>query len=393
MNASRTGTRNRPSGSQETDRGVVGARFLDAEGFERLLALLVERGHLLVGPTVRDGVIVYDEINGVEDLPRGVREIHGPGAYRIEQAGDDRLFAWAHGPDSAKRFLFPPRDLRQVTDRDEDGRLTIERVPLPEVSYAFVGLRPCDLRAIEIQDRVFLLAGASYRARREDAVVISVNCGYPGATCFCASMHTGPRSSSGFDIGLTEIDEGFTAEMGTKRGEELLAALKAPDAGYEQVSAALRATRVAERQMQRTLDTNDLPELLYRNREHPQWDDVGARCLTCTNCTMVCPTCFCYDFVDSVSLDGNTARRSREWSSCFTEEFSHMASGSVRPSAASRYRQWLTHKFAAWIDQFESSGCVGCGRCITWCPVGIDVTEEIKAIRASDGGVETEEIR
>lgn len=393
MNASRTGTRNRPSGNQGSKGEAPGARFLAVEGFERLLELLVARGYLLIGPTVRDDVIVYGEINGVEDLPRGVREIQGPGTYRLEQTGDDALFAWAHGPDSAKRFLFPPRDPRQVTDRDEHGRLTIERVPLPEVNYAFVGLRPCDLHAIEIQDRVFLLAGASYRARREDALVISVNCGHPGATCFCASMHTGPRSTSGFDIALTEIDEGFTAEAGTQRGVELLAALNTLDAGYEQVSAALRVTRVAERQMQRTLDTNDLPDLLYRNREHPQWDDVGARCLTCTNCTMVCPTCFCYDFVDTVSLDGNTARRSREWSSCFTEEFSHMASGSVRSSAASRYRQWLTHKFAAWIDQFELSGCVGCGRCITWCPVGIDVTEEIKAIRSSDGGVEMEEVR
>ena len=393
MNASRTETSNRLSANREVDRGGAGARFLDAGVFERLLALLVQQGHVLVGPTVRDGAIVYDEIDGVEDLPRGVREVHGAGSYRLEQTGDGYFFSWAHGHDSAKRFLFPPRDLRQVTERDEHGHLEIERVPLPEVNYAFVGLRPCDLHAIEIQDRVFLLAGASYRARREDAIFISVNCGHPGATCFCASMHTGPRSSMGFDIALTEIEEGFTAEVGTDRGAELLEALDVPDAGFEQVSAALRVTRVAERQMQRTLDTSDLPGLLYRNREHPQWEEVGARCLTCTNCTMVCPTCFCYDIVDSVSLDGTTAQRSREWSSCFTEEFSHMASGSVRSSAASRYRQWLTHKFAAWIDQFESSGCVGCGRCITWCPVGIDVTEEIKAIRASDGGFDLEEVR
>lgn len=369
---------------------MVGARYLDREAFERMLALLAERGHRVIGPTVRDGAIVYDEIDSIQDLPQGIREVQGPGSYALEDAGDDRLFDWAHGPDSAKRFLFPPADRRQLTRRDEHGHLEIERIPLPEVHYAFIGIRPCDLQAIEIQDRVFLLAGTSYRARREDAVIITVNCGRPGATCFCASMGTGPRSVGGYDISLTEIDEGFTAETGSDRGAELLDAVGAPDAGYEQVSAALRVTRVAERQMQRSLDTGDLPDLLYRNREHPHWEEVGARCLTCTNCTMVCPTCFCYDFVDSVSLDGATALRMRVWSSCFSEEFSHMASGSVRSSAASRYRQWLTHKFAAWIDQFESSGCVGCGRCITWCPVGIDVTEEIKAIRATDGAVEAE---
>ncbi|HTG47004.1 MAG TPA: 4Fe-4S dicluster domain-containing protein [Actinomycetota bacterium] len=363
-------------------------RYLDRSGFEALLLLLADRGYEVIGPTVRDGAIVLDRIDGIDDLPRGIREIHEPGSYRLEQAGDDRFFAWAHGPDAGKRFLFPARETVMTGRREAEGGLDLRPEPIPEVRYAFVGLRSCDLHAIEIQDRVFLNADPAYRARRENAVFIGVNCEVPGATCFCTSMGTGPRCSMGFDLALTELEDGgFTAEAGTDVGEELLRALGAAPAGQEQAAASFAATSRAVEAMGRELDTSDLPALLYRNREHPRWDDVASRCLTCTNCTMVCPTCFCHDLTDEISLDGLRAARTREWASCFSEEFSHMSFGEVRSSPRSRYRQWLTHKFASWIDQFGTSGCVGCGRCVTWCPVGIDVTEEIAAIRAADGEV------
>ena len=359
--------------------------YLDRDGFGDLLGLLVERGFELVGPTVRDGAIVLDRIDGPGDLPRGVREVHGPATYRLERTGDDRLFAWAHGPDSGKRFLFPPRELLS-TSAMGNGSTVVEPAPLPQVRFAFIGLRACDLAAIEVQDRVFLIADPAYRARCESSVFVGVNCGTPGETCFCTSMGTGPRCTIGYDLALTELDDGgFTLEAGTPRGEELVAALGARQAAPGEERAALAVTERAAANMGRELDTADMPELLYRNRKHPRWDEVAARCLTCTNCTMVCPTCFCHDIVDSVSLSGDQAARTREWASCFTEEFTHTAGGDVRSSGRARYRQWLTHKFASWIDQFGTSGCDGCGRCITWCPVGIDVTEEIAAIRATDG--------
>jgi sulfhydrogenase subunit beta (sulfur reductase) len=361
-------------------------RYLDRRGFAGLLALLVERGHELIGPTVRDGAIVLDRIDGVAELPRGVREIQGPGSYRLERTDDDRLFAWAHGPDSGKSFLFPSREVVLNTSR-ANGNLTVEPPALPSTKYAFVGLRSCDLHAIEVQDRVFMIADPAYRARRESAVFIGLNCEFPGKTCFCSSMGTGPRCSFGYDLALTELDDGFTIEAGTPLGEELLTALASREATMDEDRASLAVTERAVADMGRTVDISDMPNLLYRNREHPRWDDVAARCLACTNCTMVCPTCFCHDVVDSISITGTESTRTREWASCFSEEFSHMAAGEVRHSVRSRYRQWLTHKFASWIDQFGTSGCVGCGRCITWCPVGIDVTQEINAIRATDGEV------
>jgi ferredoxin len=144
---------------------------------------------------------------------------------------------------------------------------------------------------------------------------------------------------------------------------------------------AAQASQRAERDMQRQMYTEDLPRLLYDNLEHPRWDEVATRCLSCTNCTQVCPTCFCVTVEDHSNLKGTVAERTRVWDSCFTLDFSHVYGGNIRPTIRSRYRQWLTHKLASWIDQFGIIGCVGCGRCITWCPVGIDITEEVRAIR------------
>ncbi len=132
---------------------------------------------------------------------------------------------------------------------------------------------------------------------------------------------------------------------------------------------------------QRHLDTTDIHDLLLNNLEHPRWAEVAERCLSCANCTMVCPTCFCASVEEVSDLSGDNVRRERAWDSCFTMEHSYTNTGTVRKTTASRYRQWLTHKLATWSDQFGTSGCVGCGRCVTWCPVAIDLTEEVAAIR------------
>jgi Fe-S-cluster-containing hydrogenase component 2 len=138
--------------------------------------------------------------------------------------------------------------------------------------------------------------------------------------------------------------------------------------------------------MGRELDTDGIKELLYANYDHPRWDQVADRCISCGNCTMVCPTCFCTTVEDTTDLEGEHVERRQLWDSCFTIDYSHIHGGAVRTSTRSRYRQWMTHKLATWWDQFDSSGCVGCGRCITWCPVGIDLTEEALAIRATGRG-------
>ena len=202
-------------------------------------------------------------------------------------------------------------------------------------------------------------------------------------------MGTGPVAERGFDLALTELIEddrhSFVVEVGSERGAEVLSDMPCQTAqDSDRAGAAAVHARTAS-QMGRELDVTDIKGLLYRNYEHPRWDEVAERCLTCGNCTMVCPTCFCTTVDDVTDLAGEHVERQQRWDSCFTVDYSHIHGGAVRASARSRYRQWMTHKLATWWDQFGTSGCVGCGRCITWCPVGIDITAEARAVTPGVG--------
>jgi len=364
--------------------------ILTRGGLDELLAALVGDGYTLVGPRLRDGAIDLDEIHGTADLPAGWTAVHEPGRYRAVRRDDDALFGWAVGPQSFKPRFFPPR-LKLFGARREGDGFTVEASGAPPPRLALIGARSCDLHAIAIQDRTFLHAGHAdpdYAARRQDVFVIAVQCGEAGGTCFCVSMGTGPRATAGFDLALTELLDGghrFRVEVGSERGGALVARLGLGPADPGDRDAADAAIASAAAAMGRRLDTDGVKELLYRNAEHPRWDEVATRCLACANCTLVCPTCFCSTVGDVTDLTGDHAERWRTWDSCFTLDHSYLHGGSVRASTRARYRQWLTHKLATWVDQFGTSGCVGCGRCIAWCPVGIDITEEVAAIRANDG--------
>jgi len=363
--------------------------YLERDDFPRLLSALATRGFQIVGPTVRDGAIIFDEIRSVADLPIGWTDEQDAGRYRLKRRADSALFGYAVGPHSWKKFLFPP-NVRLWAARRDNGAFVIEREAQSAPRFAFLGVRACDLAAIGIQDRVFMGAFTDpiYKARREDAFIIAIHCGTAGGTCFCVSMKTGPKARSGFDIALTEVlveaRHFFVIECGSGAGAELLGELALRDATQMEIDAAERVVANTAAHMGRSMEAFDVKELLYANMNHPRWDEVATRCLTCANCTMVCPTCFCSSVEDTTDLTGDHAERWRKWDSCFTVDFTHVVGGSVRASGKSRYRQWLTHKVATWQDQFGTSGCVGCGRCITWCPVGIDITEEVRAIREAD---------
>ena len=376
-------------------------RVVDAEtsvigpdALEGLVAALRARGFRVLGPTVRDQAIVYDELESAAELPIGWTDTQEAGSYRLERREDDARFGYAVGPHSWKQFLLPAR-VRLWRARRTKGESTvfeIEEETPEERPQAFIGVRSCELHAIDVQDRVLLggkYADRDYGARRRDAFVVALNCFEPGGTCFCVSMGTGPRVEAGYDLALTEILEDehrFLVEVGSERGADVLNELphrRAEDADRAAADAAVTGAAV---RMGRSVDTTDIRDLLVSNLEHPRWDEVKDRCLTCGNCTLVCPTCFCTSVEDANDLAGEETERWRVWDSCFSVDYSYIHGGSVRPSGRSRYRQWLTHKFGTWFDQFGTSGCVGCGRCITWCPVGIDVTEELTAIRATAGG-------
>ena len=359
--------------------------------FPQLINALKSRDYIVVGPVVGEGAIIYDELDA-EDLPAGWTDEQDGGKYLLKRRQDNALFGYAVGPHSWKKFLFPPVT-KLWSARRAGEAIQIEHSSEKMPKYAFLGVRSCELHAIEIQDKVFMgkFVDPGYKIRREQSFIVAVNCSVAGGTCFCVSMNTGPKATKGFDLALTEIIQGadhyFTVEVGTEKGAEILTSIECQPASQIDISAADEVSRKTALSMGRSMQSADVKELLYRNYEHPRWDDVASRCLTCANCTLVCPTCFCSSVEDTTDLTGEHAERWRKWDSCFTMDFSYLdGSGSVRASARSRYRQWMTHKLATWIDQFGTSGCVGCGRCITWCPVGIDITEEVRAIRDTEKG-------
>lgn len=369
----------------------VGNRVaLEAGDLQVLLEALNQRGFQTIGPTLQDGDLVYGELTAVTDLPVGWTDEQDAGSFRLRPRGDQAFFGLTVGQQSWKQFLLPPRQRLWQARREGNSFVILpDKEEIPK--FAFIGVHACDLHAIAVQDRVLMqgqYVDPAYKARREGAFVVAVNCTQAGGTCFCASMGTGPQATTGFDLALTEIltedQHFFLVEVGTDQGAEVLREVPhqpAPAAVQEQ---AERLVQAAAAQMGRQVDTAGIKELLYCHYDHPRWEEVAGRCLTCGNCTSVCPTCFCQAIEDVTDLTGQQAERWRRWDVCHTVGYSYIHGGSIRSSPQARYRQWLTHKMATWIDQFGCSGCVGCGRCITWCPAAIDITEELRAIRESD---------
>ncbi|HEU0240229.1 MAG TPA: 4Fe-4S dicluster domain-containing protein, partial [Micromonosporaceae bacterium] len=357
----------------------------ELSSLEPLVAALQEAGYTVIGPTVRDGAIVLAEVESAEDLPYGVGVDVAPGSYRLRRRDDRMAFGHSTGPQSAKSFLHPARSLLFSATRDADADVTIGEPSAPPPRYAFLGLRACDLRAVDIQQRVLGRADTSAYARaRAAAFIVAANCTEPASTCFCVSAGGGPRAESGFDLALTELVDGdrvrFLVESGSPQGEQILAGLPTRPASEDFAAQAYAAVEDAATRMGRALPDVDLHELMAVSREAPRWDDVASRCLACGNCTMVCPTCFCTTVTDTTDVTGDHAQRWQTWDSCFDLDFSYLHGGPVRSSVRGRYRQWLSHKVGTWHDQFGETGCVGCGRCIAWCPVGIDITEETNAL-------------
>jgi sulfhydrogenase subunit beta (sulfur reductase) len=359
--------------------------------FERLIPALYGRGYQVVGPTVRDGAIIYDAVESISDLPVGWTDEQEAGRYRLRRRNDNALFGYVVGPHSWKKYLHPA-EVRLLAAERSGHTFRILNQEAPPPRRAFLGVRACELAAIAVQDRVLQddrYRDPIYAARRDGIFIVAVNCTQAAPTCFCTSMGTGPRVRGVYDLSLTElIGDGrheFVIEAGSDAGAEVLTELTAhSESSVASEAVCQEAEAAVERaasQIQRRLDTTGIRDLLYNSFDHPRWQNVADRCLTCANCTMVCPTCFCTTVEDVSDVSGTHAERWRKWDSCFSQDFSYIHGGYVRSSAKSRYRQWMTHKLASWIDQFGSSGCVGCGRCITWCPVGIDITEEVRAIR------------
>ncbi len=360
---------------------MAGAFFLSRQGFEQLLQQLAAAGHRLIGPRIEQGTVLYQTLEGAAQLPWGLSDEQQPGSYRLHQGEGGRAFGWANGPQGLKPLFFAPQESLWRVVQTSDGLSFSECLPLQE-PLAIIGVRACDLAALAMQDQHFLQGverDHHYARRRENTFIIAVNCSHPAATCFCAATGDGPNAEAGYDLLLDELDEGFLIAPGSDAGRMWLESLPL-EATTAVQRDAVSQQRLQASQQQRVLPQQNLHGLLSRAADSPQWQAIAECCLACGNCTAVCPTCFCHSEYDVPQLDGGSSEHLRQWDSCFSADHSMLHGTPVRAETAHRYRQWLTHKFDSWHEQFGRSGCVGCGRCISWCPVGIDVTEELTVL-------------
>jgi ferredoxin len=361
--------------------------ILKASDLDSLFVALKKNNYQIVGPTIRDKAIIYDFIKALKDLPIGYNDQQDNGQYRISHSEKETIFSgYTVGQNSLRQFIYPPeKTILNISKKDKNLFIEDQIADIPRL--AVIGLRACELSAIRIQDKI-LTQGSyidnEYLKTRKEMFIIAVNCGNPGNTCFCYSMNTGPVVTDGFDLALTEINNDgesyFVTEVGSEKGDKLLKALSLTQASEQTLGQKELILESAKSKMGRKLPIKSLTDSLSNQFDNPYWDEIAGKCLSCGNCTMVCPTCFCVDFRDETNLIGEMAVRLRHWDSCYNTDFSYIHGGSIRSSGKSRYRQWLMHKLSFWNDQFDVLGCVGCGRCITWCPVGIDITEEASRI-------------
>lgn len=359
--------------------------YLPRARLQGLIDALLDAGYAVLGPVVEQGTIQFRPIHDATQLPAGVHDQQSPGRYRLSHGHGERQFAWANGPQALRPLLFAPSEPLWRVTRGDDGALQFVSV-LPETApTAVLGVRACDLAALRLQDAHFLAEAHPdpyYRARREDLLLVAVDCQHPADTCFCAATGDGPGCApdSGADIVLTELDDGFLVRADSERGRALVAPLQLSPATAGQRRAGADGVHAAATAQSRRLPGADLPTSLFAGQDHPRWDDVAQRCLACGNCTQVCPSCFCHRSEETPTLGGGGSEHGRVWDSCFSPGHAHIHGAHLRESIRDQYRQWLTHKFGGWVEQYGRSGCTGCGRCISWCPVGIDVTAELAAL-------------
>jgi ferredoxin len=357
--------------------------FLRRADLQRLIDALAASHRRVIGPVVREGALVFEPVERAAQLPTGWRDEQAPGRYRLSCTDTPRCFAWAVGAQALKPLSFAPREVLWRAERNERGELRFTEPALTPPSLAVIGVRACDLAALHLQDQHFAYgeyADSYYNRRRRALFIVAVDCAHPAATCFCASTGDGPAATSGFDLALTELDDGFIVAARSDAGRTLAEALPLVPVSETQQAQADAERAAATAAQQRSLPGRDLNAALFAQLDHPRWKEVGERCLACGNCSSVCPTCFCHSEHDLTSTDASSAEHLRQWDSCFSAGHSYIHGWVVRGSTDLRYRQWMTHKLGSWHEQYGRSGCVGCGRCITWCPVGIDITEEAAAI-------------
>jgi ferredoxin len=313
----------------------------------------LSKDHNVFAPIVQGGVVMFSEV-GVGDT--------------IELERFSRT--------SAKSMFFPQTEVMLRFKMGKEGK--VEGPEREDRGTAIVGLRACDGRSFEIMDKVFGgdIDDPYWSQKRENSILIGMTCNKPGPNCFCPSVGGGPFYTTGMDVMLSDLGDKFYAEIVTEKGRKFIEDNKAlftpAEDGDKQKKEELASK--AEDGFKRQVDISDLGQKLENIFEDDYWAEAAAKCFGCGICTFLCPTCHCFDIQDETLC--NDVKRVRVWDSCMYPEYTMHASGhNPRPGRMNRIRNRVYHKYKFMIDNLEVIGCVGCGRCIDYCPTNTDIIE------------------
>jgi sulfhydrogenase subunit beta (sulfur reductase) len=291
---------------------------------------------------------------------------------------------------SPKKIIFPQREIffEFGFDKPEDFKLS-ENLPEGKPTVVF-GVRPCDARALTLMDKVFKgdQEDPYYWKRRRSTILVGLGCDTPPSeNCFCSSVGGSPFSHEGLDILMTRIGESYIVQSFGEKGDSVV---RAAGDLFRPVSETDRKNvrqiiSSAEKKIKRQIkNSKEIPEKLKKMFETEFWTEESMSCIRCGICTYLCPTCHCFDINDEViSTFPLQGKRVRTWDNCQFPDFTMHSSGhNPRPDRASRLRQRILHKFQYFVEIYREFQCTGCGRCISRCPVGIDIVEILNKVKA-----------
>ncbi len=303
--------------------------------------------------------------------------------FKLLENGVEPLVGYLNAKNSPKNFLFPQTETMMRYMKTERGT-ELSKDNGEAGKAVLFGVRPCDARSFVLLDMVFdqeTYRDPYYIDKREKTTVVSFACVHPPyTTCFCTSVGGHPMSSDGADVMLTDIGDSYLAEFITSKGEKLLKKMEGlPKAEDSAVEKKKELSDNAEKEIKSHVPAMQIKTWLDENFEHPFWDTIHRSCIACGTCTYLCPTCHCFDISDEEK--GDNGKRIRSWDSCMYWLFTYETSGhNPRPSQKERWRQRVMHKFKYYVDNFKAISCVGCGRCVMYCPVNIDIRKIIEDI-------------
>jgi ferredoxin len=334
---------------------------IERSAMDSLIGLLHKKGYQVFGPVHKGPDYVFGSINKASELALDyVTTILSPKKYLY--------------PPSEKLFKFNSETFA-INASDGTGK------------QAILAVHPCDLSAISFLDKVRTsgtFEDPKYKERRDNTLIIGMNCGKSGDQCFCASFGTGPDAKQGYDLLLTDLGDRYLVETGSDSGKAVVTDLKLKKASAADSQEKDRRTKSVRQSIKRSINTEGLPKQLDKNFNHEIWAKLKDDCYSCGSCTTVCPTCYCYNVVDNLDFSLKEGERVRNWDSCQLFEFGAVAQGgNFRRERDSRVKQWIYHKLNYSQPQFGSFGCTGCGRCIKNCTKGIDVTDVVNKIQTA----------